>query len=486
MIVQNMTSRAAQILFAVIVLLCAVFSHSQVTVAIAPNPHPQFLDASGKPLASGFLFTYTAGTTSNLNTYVDSSGTIQNPDPIPLDVSGAPSNGSTQTGIWLANTAYKFCAYNAAMVLQWCTDNVTGYLGLLNLPNVWSFQQTFSLPIVDTATDNQLVFGSPGNQTTFDLPPPTGNVTLHSPNTNDTLVGRATTDTLLNKTLTAPVLSSPVVNGCAIINGPGSYFCIANQNPTGTTIGTLTKFVNAPLQAQIAAITDTSGIAGVCVSGCGNSANATIQQSGQVSCVFDGSTIAGDYVGISPSVGGSCHDMQAQTFPFITPANGSLTIGQVLGRVLTTNVGIGTYPIELTGLEVNNGFQQGCNLTPLAADPCGFDSANLVTNQSSSWTPPSGQIEGFRVACYVIVTQAATTSSTMPSCSVGWTDQNSNVAQTLQLTATSAGNTTTTFAQAMGFIAPKFGTTVTFSTAGYVSSGATPMQYAVHFRILPN
>lgn len=320
--------------FAALLVLCACFAHAQVSVAIAPQPFLRFTNATGSPLAGGFLYTYQAGTTTLQNTYVDSLGMIQNPDPIPLDATGAPSNGSVQTMIWLGNLAYKFCLYDANLVPQGCKDNLTGYLGLLNLANTWTFQQTFSLPIVDTSTDNQMVFGAFGNQTTLDFPPPAENITLHFPNVGDTVVGRQTPDTLINKTLSTPLFNS---SGCGIVNGPGTYICVVNANPTGTTTGTLTKLINAPSQATIAALTDVGGIQGICVAGCGNTGTATIQQSSLVPCVFDGPTIAGDYVGNSPTVVGDCHDTGA-AYPIA---------GQPVGRVFTTNAAAGTYQIDL-------------------------------------------------------------------------------------------------------------------------------------------
>jgi hypothetical protein len=182
-----------------LLLLCGG-AFAQVNVALAPPNHPQFFNSSGLPLSGGFIYTYLAGTTTLSNTYADSTGTVQNTDPILLDASGAPSNGTSQTGIWLANLAYKFCAFDSSMVQQWCTDNVTTYWQLLNFANTWTFQQTFSLPIVERSTDNQFFLGSPGVQTTLDFPPPVTPITLHFPNTDDTIVGRSTLDTLANKT----------------------------------------------------------------------------------------------------------------------------------------------------------------------------------------------------------------------------------------------------------------------------------------------
>lgn len=89
----------------------------------------------------------------------------------------------------------------------------------------------------------------------------------------------------------------------------------------------------------------------------------------------------------------------------------------------------------------------------------------------------------YRIWAYIIVTQAATTSSTMPSVVISWTDKDNNTTQTLTLTATSAGNALTTFAQAGCMIDAIATSNIQYSTTGYVSTGATPMQYALHLRI---
>jgi hypothetical protein len=82
-------------------------------------------------------------------------------------------------------------------------DNISGVLGLLNLANTWTASNTFTQPIIDTATTNQLVFGTAGNQTTLNAPAPAGNVTINLPTTADTLVGLVATQSLTNKTLPA-------------------------------------------------------------------------------------------------------------------------------------------------------------------------------------------------------------------------------------------------------------------------------------------
>jgi hypothetical protein len=118
---------------------------------------------------------------------------------------------------------------------------------------------------------------------------------------------------------------------------------LPNAGTTGTTVNTLTKITGNPSTLVIAAITDTSGVLGITVSGAGTTGNATIQLAGPIPCVFDGATTAGDYVQISSSVAGNCHDAGA-TFP---------TGNQVIGRVQSTNGSGGTYTINLYPAEIN-------------------------------------------------------------------------------------------------------------------------------------
>lgn len=89
----------------------------------------------------------------------------------------------------------------------------------------------------------------------------------------------------------------------------------------------------------------------------------------------------------------------------------------------------------------------------------------------------------YRVSCYVIVTTAATTSSTLPSCNLIWTDNDNSNNQSANVTATHTGNTVTTYSQGATIISVKASTSVTWSTAGYATSGATSMLYAVHIKI---
>lgn len=115
-------------------------------------------------------------------------------------------------------------------------------------------------------------------------------------------------------------------------------FGLANSS-TGTTLNTLTKVVNtagAP-QAQIMATTDTSGAVGITTLGNGTSGTAVITRSGIAPCVFDNTTVAGDFVQIASGTAGDCHDV-GSTRP---------TTGQIIGVVIQAGGSAGTYNVLL-------------------------------------------------------------------------------------------------------------------------------------------
>lgn len=118
---------------------------------------------------------------------------------------------------------------------------------------------------------------------------------------------------------------------------------VSNAATTGTTINTLTKLSGTPSTAVISSAGDTGGAVGITTAGAGTTGSATISFMGVVGCVFDGTTVAGDYVQISSTTAGDCHDTGSLSYP---------TSGQVVGRVLSTNSAAGTYNIDLFPAEM--------------------------------------------------------------------------------------------------------------------------------------
>jgi hypothetical protein len=94
--------------------------------------------------------------------------------------------------------------------------------------------------------------------------------------------------------------------------------------------------------------------------------------------------------------------------------------------------------------------------------------------------PASGH-QFYRANCYLVVTVAAGTSSTLPQCQISWTDANTSVVETATFGATNAGNTIGTFTQGTFFFNPKGGTAITVSTTGYASNPGATMTYVNGF-----
>src|SRR6478672_7841798 len=78
----------------------------------------QWFDNSGNPLASGKLFTFLAGTSTPTPSFTDSTGAVQNTNPVILDAAG-------RADVWLtAGTSYKIVMQNSLGVQQWSEDNI--------------------------------------------------------------------------------------------------------------------------------------------------------------------------------------------------------------------------------------------------------------------------------------------------------------------------------------------------------------------------
>ncbi len=186
--------------------------------------------------------------------------------------------------------------------------------------------------IVSNGTD-YLIAGSIGNGSTVQ------NVTINNSTTNNIKLNHSS------------------LNGTELTN------LFPNAASTGTTVNKLVKLTGAGT-GVISSAGDTGGVIGICTgntstgaSACGTSGSSEIAIQGTYSCVFDGATTADDYVTISTSVAGDCHDFGA-TYP----------IGQqVLGRVLVT-AAAGTRSMVLFGPEFNSSVRPFVCVSPGLGD----------------------------------------------------------------------------------------------------------------------
>lgn len=328
---------------------------AQVPVAPMEIPRAQFLNATGQPLAAGCINFFAAGTSTPQAIYADNTGIAQLSNPLTLDSAGEAS-------VWMSNVAYRIVA-NTGVVGQPCSSALGTQLWVEDNKNIFAILTSGFNYIVASGTVDPS--GSAGMLAyRSDIPCFRGFTTIW-----DCFATLAGVQTLTNKTLVNPVissssgavLSSPNINGTVVTGSPATYLVMANDLVTGTTLNKLAKINPAGLAgfAILPLITDTGGMTGIVVAGAGNTGNATIQQNGSTSCIFDNAVTSGDYAQISPTVAGDCHD-SGIAYP---------SGGQVLGRVLATNVAAGTYPIDLFGPEIkagNQGATTGCtNFTPV-------------------------------------------------------------------------------------------------------------------------
>jgi len=164
-------------------------------------------------------------------------------------------------------------------------------------------------------------------------------------------------DVCLSRT-SAGVLS--VVQGDGVTGGTLSLgspvISVANEGATGTTVNKLAKFTGAPSTAIVAATTDNKNgsVVGVVVGGAGITGSAHITLIGTVACAFDATAVtAGDFVTVSSSVTGKCHD-----FGSTVPTDGSQVIGRALatGNASTTqNIFITPGVANAAGLNITQG-----------------------------------------------------------------------------------------------------------------------------------
>ena len=124
-----------------------------MTAQLSPTPVFKAFDNNGLPLAFGQLFSYAAGTTTPQPTYVDSTLTTPNPNPVLLNFRG-------ECPLWLDPTlSYKFDLFdqNGNHIPGWPVDNIIG-----NAVGLFS-DGTVGAPSISFASDPQTgLYKAPG------------------------------------------------------------------------------------------------------------------------------------------------------------------------------------------------------------------------------------------------------------------------------------------------------------------------------------
>lgn len=187
---------------------------------------------------------------------------------------------------------------------------------------------------------------------------------------------------------------------------------------------------------------------------------------------------------------------------FVTEANtGTLSNKTLLTPVITgatTGTGVQGTDSKLlssgtisasSGVTICTDANGGATTSNCGAGVAKFDQLNNTASIGTTtlYAVPASGAGTYRVTCFAVITQAATTSSTLPGCSVNWTDQDSSAVIGGNVTTGNTTNTVGTYTAVIAGPIPgmevKASTNITFNFSGYASSGATPMAYSVHVKL---
>lgn len=128
---------------AILLMACDWSSFAQ-TGALNPSIYPVWVNANGvTPVALGFICTTASGGTTLLATYLESTNTNANQNPIRLNASGRAVNGSTLVPIFLGPTQYRITLY-AAGTGNTCGVTTVGAL-ILQRDNVYDLAELFTV-----------------------------------------------------------------------------------------------------------------------------------------------------------------------------------------------------------------------------------------------------------------------------------------------------------------------------------------------------
>lgn len=105
-------------LLAVTALLCGSLACYGQSAHPLVQPMWHFVDETGSPCVGCHLYSYLAGTSTPTPTYTDSTGTVQNTNPVVLDVAG-------QAQIWVGSLNIKLILKHADDSLIWTVDNIS-------------------------------------------------------------------------------------------------------------------------------------------------------------------------------------------------------------------------------------------------------------------------------------------------------------------------------------------------------------------------
>lgn len=184
----------------------------------------------------------------------------------------------------------------------------------------------------------------------------------------------------------------------------------------------------------------------------------------------------------------------------ITPSGTTYNIRVCTAPVAPPLGNGGATCVTISGITISGATQDTSTTFTAAPPPSLINQAGVTrvataaaTTQAANigattvFTVPANLPGSYRMTCFIVVTQAASTSSTLPNCNINVTDVTGTAHSLNGLTSTNAGNTVGTIgaptADQAAIWQCQAGSAIQYQTNGYASSGATVMQYSVFVKL---
>ena len=202
-------------------LACSFAALAQVPVSLMPVVRQQFFGSSGLPLAGGLVYTYVAGTSTPAPTYLDSTGTSQNTNPITLD-------GGGFAAIWIPAAPIDVAVFNSSGTQQYKVLNVTALPLVVTSLTANFFQSATTNPALSgflrMGSPDQICWRNNGNSADVCL----------SKNASDTLLFNGNQFAYVNQTNTFTALAA-VLNFLLEL-GTLNYACLTHADTAAQDI----------------------------------------------------------------------------------------------------------------------------------------------------------------------------------------------------------------------------------------------------------
>ncbi len=366
------------------------------------------------------------------------------------------------------------------------------------------FSGTPTVPTAAAGTNTTQIASTAYVLTSYATPPAIGNTT---PNTGAfTTLSTSGLATLSSLSTASATLTGGSINGTSVgattpstgsfttlaasgaVSGTGFSSYLASPPAIGGTTPAAGTFTTVTGNTSVVA----SGTNLVTFAGATTGNRPTITTSGSDTNVGLGLVVKGS---TTVHIGNATGDWATVTGP-TTPANFVQLAGAATGSNAAvtatgsdTNVGLtlstkGSGTITMATVGSYNSINTVANGVPAEYAQANLSAQAANVAATTIYAVPAGGAGMYRISCYASVTQAATTSSTLPNIGVLWTDNDSGVAlSSTTVTPTNTANTLGAFGTGSIIIYAKASTNIQYQTSNYASSGATAMQYGAHIKV---